>query len=139
MTELERTKKAVRTSAIYLAVSIFVLVFGVVYTHFGHGVTSDNMSYAFLRPLFGGSSLYILIALFTKLPYPDFYSACLYAFGIAAFTIYTVINGILDIAGAYADSAIIMKISGIVLVSAGVILYITLAFIKKFKTSNATE
>ena len=115
----------------YSALTVFVLVFGMVYTHFGHGVTSDNMTYAFL-PLLIASCFYLLLAFVPKIPRPARFSSTFLAFSIAAFTLHHITQGILQIAGAYSDYDIILPITAIVCLVAAIVLYpVEIFLIKK--------
>ena len=93
--------KRYRSSLIYAAVSLFVLVFGMIYTANGYGVTSPYMTFAFL-PTAVIALLYLLPAL-DILEKPATYSAMTLAFFAAAATVYSIIQGIFKIAGAYSD------------------------------------
>ncbi|MBQ7364469.1 MAG: hypothetical protein IJW46_02595 [Clostridia bacterium] len=104
--------KQYRSLITYTAVSLFVLVFGIVYTHFGFGVTSPYMSYAFVPTA--------LIALFFALTHgvkavkkPIGYSAMTLAFFAASLTLYCLIKGIFAIAGAYSNYDVMLLYTAI--------------------------
>ena len=51
-------RKTVRT---YLILSLAAIAIDHIYALFGHGVSSDSMTWMFLYPLLGGALLYFLI------------------------------------------------------------------------------
>ena len=106
----------------YGALALFVFLFGKVYTHYGHGVTSDHMSYAFL-PLLVATSLYLLLAVFPKIPRPQRFSATFTAFSLAAFTLDRITKGIMDIAGAYSNYDGILSVTAITCLVMAIVLY----------------
>ena len=90
-------KTNLKTALLYLGVSIFVIIFSLIYSIFSHNVYSDYLSYAFLYPLIGGSVVYFTLHFtkkFSKWPY-NFYNA-----GIATITIGSILCGVNEIAGA---------------------------------------
>ena len=84
----------------YTATALFVLLFGIVYTHFGYGVTSAYMSYAFL-PSTLVAILHLICGLFPNSKAPARYTAMTLAFFVASLTVYMLVKGIFEIAGAY--------------------------------------
>ena len=57
-------KRLCISSFIYFCITVFCIVFNLVYTHFSYGMTSQHMKYMFLFPLllgFGPSLLLILL------------------------------------------------------------------------------
>ncbi len=122
-------KAGLRTSAIYLGGSLFTLVFGRIYTHFGYGVTSRNMDLAFVWLLLG-TVLYAVLAFAPKRAYPPFASSVLVAYSLVCMTLYSVINGILDIAGAFSNAAVSLPVSAVIMLAAAVIFY-AVTIIKK--------
>ena len=91
--------KALRTSLIYLIVSLFCALFGAVYEKFSHEVYSYYMIYAFVFPLVGGVLLFLVFSVIGLDQYPHHYACKLYHSGIAALTIGSIIRGVLDIYG----------------------------------------
>ncbi len=93
--------KRYRSFISYAAVSLFVLVFGLIYTANGYGVTSPYMSFAFLP-----TAVIALLYLFPihgigKLLSP--FSAMTLAFFASSATAYSIIQGIFEIAGAFSN------------------------------------
>ena len=125
-----KEKKNLRALLWYSALTVFVLLFGIVYTHFGHGVTSNHMTYAFV-PLLITSFLYLLFAVFEKLPRPKRFSATFLAFSVVGFTLHHITQGILQIAGAYSDYDVILPTAAIVCLVVTLILYPTEIILQK--------
>lgn len=129
-----RLKKGLRAFGIYEAVALLTGLFGLVYTYFGYGVTSFFMYFAFLFPL-GGGLLYLLFA-FVPLPYPSLAASRAIAYSLAAFTLDFLITGILDIAGAFSEAAIVMRVLGVAFALAGLIFYGIACFSQKSPPSK---
>ena len=106
---------ALKTSLVYLAVSVFCVIFDKIYALFGHGVHSASMSLMFLYPLLGGFVVFILAWLFIHHSdevrcYRLFYNC--YNSGLAALTVGSVLNGIFEIAGTSSPYTIAFFILG---------------------------
>ena len=89
-----------KTSFVYLLISIFVAFFGAIYEVFSYGVYSNFMLYAFAFPLVGGCLPFFILGFWgynKKLP--TALSRNLYHSGIATLTVGSVIRGVLDIYG----------------------------------------
>jgi hypothetical protein len=117
----------------FIAITVFVLIAGIVYTMFGRGATSSNMTFAFLYPLCLGLLLNVLLLPVQKrLPFVGTVGYRLYTniynSGIAAMTIYSFLSGILDIAGTSSDLLIYMLFLGIAACVAGLIVLAFLLF-----------
>lgn len=94
-----------KTSFVYLLISIFVAFFGAIYEVFSYGVYSNFMLYAFAFPLVGGCLPFFILGFwgntprFSKIKNPTALSRSLYHCGIATLTVGSVIRGVLDIYG----------------------------------------
>lgn len=115
-TSLQKAKKSLWCSA-------FLLVFGMIYEHFSHGVYSAAMVYAFLIPLLCCALPYYLEARresrLTKLRAA---AEELWNAGIAAFTVGCVFSGVLEIYGTTNALIRVYWIAGTVLCAAGLVL-----------------
>lgn len=131
-------KKNLRAPFWYALLTVFVLVFGIVYTHFGHGVTSDHMTYAFL-PLLAATALYLLFTFVKAIPRPERFSATFLAFAAAGFTLDHITKGILQIAGAYSNYDNILYIAAIVCFAIAVVLYPVEIVLKKKASIHTKE
>ena len=111
---------------VYLAISLFCLVFGVVYEHFSHGVYSNAMVYAFVYPLCLGAFPFFTVCAFgggrTERIVPSGASARLWAYGVATLTVGSILSGVLEIYGTDSDLLIVYPIAGAtLLLAAGVV------------------
>ena len=131
-------KKKFRALLWYSALSMFVLVFGMVYTHFGHGVSSDHMTFAFL-PLQITAVVYLLFTAFERIPRPERFSATSLAFSVASFTLWRITKGVLQSAGAYSDYDNILYITAIVCLALAVVLYPAEIVLKKRSSAHSEE
>ncbi len=87
-----------KTGFVYLFISLFCVLFGVVYEYFSHEVYSYYMLYAFVFPLVGGVLPFFVFSFFTK-RLPGRIACNLYHSGIAALTIGSIFEGVLEIYG----------------------------------------
>lgn len=94
-----KSKLLKRTSVTYLYVSIFCLIFSLIYEHFSHGVYSPYMIYAFAIPLAGGCLPFLFLNHIADKYLPDSPSLHLHHFAIATLTIGSILQGILEIYG----------------------------------------
>lgn len=123
-------KKNLRALLWYSAMTALTLVFGIVYTYFGHGVTSDYMTYAF-APLLIATFLYLLFTAFEKIPRPERFSATFLAFAATSLTLSSIARGILQIAGAYSNYDGIVEIAGYIFLVIAILLYPTEIILQK--------
>ncbi|MEA5051811.1 MAG: hypothetical protein VB021_10135, partial [Oscillospiraceae bacterium] len=91
-------RRALRAAFVYLLVAAFCAFFGGVYEHFSHDVWSAWMVYAFAFPLAGGALPMFALALYgARLPGRT--ARSLWACGLAALTLGSVMTGVLEIYG----------------------------------------
>ncbi|SDN75654.1 hypothetical protein [Acetanaerobacterium elongatum] len=116
-----------KTMLVYLAISVFCIVFDRIYALFGHGVYSASMSLMFLYPLLGGALPFLLLWQFApqedSVSHYRLYYNC-YNSGIAALTVQSLLNGIFEIAGTASRYLIVFVVCGWVMVAAGLVLYL---------------
>lgn len=120
-----------KTGFVYLFLSVFCAFFGAVYEYFSHGVYSYFMLYAFAFPLVGGVLPFFTIA-FSGCGVPRRISLNLYHSGIAAWTVGSIFQGVLEIYGTTNRLAAVYWIAGIVFVLSGIWSYL-------FKIKKETE
>ena len=101
--------------------SIFILIFGIIYEMFSHGVISYYMIFAFLIPLI--NFLINTIFISSKIKVNKF-SKNLFSMSIYTFTILSIIKGVLDIYGTTNNLIFVYLIVGLILLVASVILFI---------------
>lgn len=88
-----------KQSIVYLFISIFCILFCLIYEMFSHNVYSSYMRKAFLIPLIFGFCLSIIIYIFKLKRFTNRISINLYNASLATFTLYCFIRGVLEIYG----------------------------------------
>lgn len=99
------------------------MLFGSVYEHFSHGVYSGYMLYAFVFPLAGGTLPYFAISLSGGRHVPGRLAANLYNSGLAALTMGSIFQGVLDIYGTTNGLTAVYWLVGAGLAATGSALY----------------
>lgn len=100
MSTSDINRNMLKTSLIYLFISLFVMAFGAIYERFSHGVYSNFMIYAFIFPLACGCLPFLLLGFFDcNKKLLTALSRNLYHSGIATLTVGSIIRGVLDIYG----------------------------------------
>ena len=111
--------------ALYLAVTLFCVLFGAVYEVFGHGVFSFYMLYAFAVPLVGGVLPFFLL-MKHKRAYPSSFSTRCYHAGLATLTVGSLVTGALEIYGTSSPLTAVYWIAGGALAAIGLVSYLLL-------------
>lgn len=113
--EREHREQALKRARRYVAVTLFWLVFGVIYEMFSFGVYSNYMIYAFMFPLVGGLVFWLMVGTARRqIRYSRLFVQCQSA-AIATFTLGFVFKGILDIYGTASDLTNVYWIAGFAL------------------------
>ena len=110
---------------IYLALTVFLALFGAVYERFSHEVYSYFMLYAFSIPLLLGVVVFFLLMKHGR-AYPNALTAALYHGGIAAMSLGSIVSGILEIYGTDHPLTRLYWILGSTLCVLGVLSYLLL-------------
>ncbi|MCQ2421948.1 MAG: hypothetical protein MJ064_03005 [Lachnospiraceae bacterium] len=114
---------------IFLGVSIFVGVFAAIYEHYGHGVMSNAMIFAFLYPLLLGFLPTIVLACLRsvrKMEYAGGIRAgvnLLYS-GIASLTVGSIVTGVVEIYGTTYYLLVVYSYVGVILTVLGTLVTI---------------
>ena len=95
----ERQKSASRLVAVYAGVTLFCVLFSVVYEHFSHGVYSADMVFLFAYPVLGGLLPFTALLLAKRVPYPGDGARAAWHCGIAARTVRSCLSGVFEIYG----------------------------------------
>ena len=111
-----------RTVVVYLFVTLFCVLFSAVYEYFSHEVYSYFMLYAFVFPLAGGALPFVSMAFYGK-SLPGRIACNLYHSGIAALTVGSLFQGVLDIYGTTNRLALVYWIAGALFLFLGMIAY----------------
>ena len=127
----EKNRKTVLKELIlYIGITAFIALFGFVYEQFSHGVDSKYMWFAWVRPLIAGVGVYALLYFLPIKRVPGMLTECVYNFGVAMFTMHSIILGVLQIYGktnskmvlAYIILFHVFMLSGIIIYVVGLIL-----------------
>lgn len=102
-----------------IAGTVFLALFGAVYELFSHEVYSYFMIYAFAVPLILGVMPYTLLLISRKVPGRA--ALNLWNSGIAALSVGCVFRGVLEIYGTTNSLSVIYPVSGLLLLTAGLI------------------
>ena len=102
-----------------IAGTVFLALFGAVYELFSHEVYSYFMIYAFSVPLMLGVMPYALLLISRKVPGRA--ALNLWNSGIAALSVGCVFRGVLEIYGTTNSFSVIYPVSGLLLLTAGLI------------------
>ena len=102
-----------------IAGTVFLAFFGAVYELFSHEVYSYFMIYAFAVPLMLGVMPYALLLISRKVPGRA--ALNLWNSGIAALSVGCVFRGVLEIYGTTNSLSVIYPVSGLLLLTAGLI------------------
>lgn len=104
--------------------TLFCLLFFLVYDRFSHGVRSPYMTWLFLWPLVLGLLPSLVMGLFPQIPRQKRLSADLYHPGVAAVTVSSLLRGVFEIAGTASDYQTWLMLFGGVLLACGAAAYI---------------
>ena len=108
------------TVKVYIFTTLFCIVFNYVYSLFGHGVSSPFMSYAFVFSLMLGVGGFLAVG---WLNVANRMAFNLYNAGIATLTVGSLLQGIIDIAGADTAYPVYYFLVGSVFVVVGGLMY----------------
>ena len=115
---------------LYIGITAFIALFGIIYEQFSNGVNSNFMWFAWVRPLIAGVGVYALLYFLPIKKVPGTLTECAYNFGVAMFTVHSIILGVLQIYGktnskmvlAYIILFHVFMLSGIIMYFVGLIL-----------------
>lgn len=119
-------KKAdIRRMIVWLGISIFCLIFYLIYNQFSHGVQSAYMTYLFAWPLVLGflpcTALYIISRLRKSTIRISSISDNAYCSCVAALTVSSLLKGIFEIAGTASIYQTWLTYAGLTLIIIGII------------------
>lgn len=111
----------------YLGAALFCGIFSLVYEHFSHGVYSGFMVFLFLFPLAGGALPFGAIRLMGARCFPGRLALNLYHSGIAALTVGSCLQGVLEIYGTTSPYMPVYWIAGGALAGSGMVCFLLTA------------
>ncbi len=97
--DIDQNNRAAKTALVYLLISLFCALFGAIYEVYSHEVYSFSMIYAFVFPLAGGALPFLILHLAGAVRYPGAVSRNLFHSGIAALTVGSIVQGVMEIYG----------------------------------------
>lgn len=118
----KKSRQASKTIIVYIVITSFCIAFNNIYALYGHGVSSDSMTYMFLFPLLGGVLPFLILSFSLKKPeticgYRFFYNS--YHSGIALLTVKSLLYGIFEIAGTSSPYLIVFTVCGLIFLGIG--------------------
>ena len=117
---------------LYLGITAFIALFGIVYEQFSHNVHTFYMWFAWIWPLIFGFIPYLLLYVLKIKRVPGLLTESFYNFGVAMLTVRSVFKGVIIIYNTTSDVMVLVyTILAIVSLLAGVALYITGLLINK--------
>ena len=119
----ENKKFVFKGMIIYISVSLFCLIFALIYYCFSHGVHSPFMTWLFAFPLILGVVPCTVFMLTDKLHQPERISLNAYNSGVAAVTVSSALRGIFEIAGTDSVYQPCLMVAGVLLLIAGIVLW----------------
>lgn len=126
---ISENKKArrhyLKAAYVYALITVFCALFGAVYEYFSHEVYSYHMIYAFAFPLVLGVLPCLTLCCFVGIFPPGRLSENLYNAGVGTLTAGSIIRGVFDIYGTSSPLTVVYYITGICLIIAGIIAYMT--------------
>lgn len=115
-----RNKISLRRILIWLGISVFCLVFYLIYNMFSHGVKSAFMTYLFAWPLILGFLPSTVIYVINRIRHIPAYIGVVtdnaYCCGVATLTVSSMLKGIFDIAGTASIYQTYLLYAGIILI-----------------------
>ena len=128
---------------IFLAVSVFVVIFGIVYEWFGHGILSMSMILAFLYPFLLGFIPTLALSfseMMATIPYEKGirFGCNLFYSGIATLTVGSIAMGVVEIYGTTNRFMIVYTVTGIVMLFVGMCVA-CVAFLMETKANEDTD
>ena len=98
-TSEKMAKETMRTVYIYIGVTLFVALFGIIYELFSNHVYSASMYLAWMYPCFIGIPVYLALRFLPIKIVPGTIPACIFNLGVALITTRSIFNGVLEIYG----------------------------------------
>ena len=108
----------------YVGISVFCIIFFLVYNQFSHGVHSPFMTWLFGWPLVFGVIPCLVLDKCRRFHSPGRISFNVWNSGVAALTVSSLLRGIFEIAGTGSDYQEWLMAAGGIMVAAGAIAYI---------------
>ncbi|MEA4832251.1 hypothetical protein SDC9_84025 [bioreactor metagenome] len=115
-----------KASLVHASLSVFCVIFNLIYSRFSHNVSSVYMTYMFSYTL--AAAVYFLISAVLRAPRSPRLSFNLFNSGIASITLWSMLFGIFEIAGTDSPYAVIFLWAGLAMILASAAVYLCNAF-----------
>ena len=117
---------------LYLGITLFIALFGIVYEQFSHNVHTFYMWFAWIWPLIFGLIPYALFYFLPIKRVPGLLTECVYNFGVAMLTVRSVFKGVIIIYNTTNDTIVLVyTILAVVSLLLGAALYLIGLLINK--------
>lgn len=133
----KRKKSLLKNIIIYIGITLFIAIFGIVYEQYSHNVYSFHMWFAWIWVLCFGVIPYLLLYFLPVTKVPGSVSETTYNLGVAMLTTRSIFIGVIDIYGTTNRTMVIIyTVISIVFLVSGFLMYITAMLIDKFKAKE---
>ena len=95
----KNNKKVIRTLFVYIGVTLFVALFGIIYELNSNNVYAFEMAFAWIYPLIFGVIMYLALRLVPTRNVPGLLPACGYHLGVGIVTMRSIFIGVIRIYG----------------------------------------
>ena len=95
----KNNKKVMRTLFVYIGVTLFVALFGIIYELNSNNVYAFEMAFAWIYPLIFGVTMYLALRLVPTRNVPGLLPACGYHLGVGIVTMRSIFIGVIRIYG----------------------------------------
>ena len=95
----KNNKKVMRTLFVYIGVTLFVALFGIIYELNSNNVYAFEMAFAWIYPLIFGVIMYLALRLVPTRNVPGLLPACGYHLGVGIVTMRSIFIGVIRIYG----------------------------------------
>ena len=117
---------------LYLGITAFIALFGIVYEQFSHNVHTFYMWFAWIWPLIFGFIPYLLLYVLKAKRVPGLLTESVYNFGVAMLTVRSVFKGVIIIYNTTSDAMVLVyTILAVVALLLGAALYVIGLLINK--------
>ena len=114
------TRKCMKTTLVYLGVTVFCVVFCLIYEYFSFGEHSDTMRLMFLAPMVGGAMPFLILAMRRKAWSLSRAAYNLWNSGIAVLVSGCLVKGIIEVSGRVSDYDMFYWVGGVLFLIAAI-------------------
>lgn len=130
-------KELLKKLILYIGITAFIALFGIIYEQFSHNVNSLHMWFAWAWVLGFGVVPYLILYLLPIKYVPGLITESVYNFGVAMLTTRSIFIGVIEIYGTTHEKMILVySILSIIFIVVGVVMYITFLLIKRITSQE---